>query len=51
MFGSSRGTRNCVKGSCGILPIRAEAVVVKTYKYFCRDRVTEQQSCNKSDVG
>lgn len=34
-----------------ILPVKAEAVVVKMYKYFCKDRVTEQQSCcKKPDV-
>lgn len=45
-------TRNCLQTSCESLPIKAEAAVVKIYKYFCRDGVTEQQSCrDKSDAG
>lgn len=30
-------THNCVQTSCDILPIKAEAVVVKIYKYFYKD--------------
>lgn len=39
-LGSNQGmhlTHNCVQTSCDILPIKAEAVVVKIYKYFYKD--------------